>query len=926
MEEDEIVLAELKENKLDLLDGEIRYDLSLPQSGIWDITWSASLKIDGFSRETPASSEARVDLRTGAQRALAGQKSAMEALARRICSRLRNQKGTGGRQQAEESYSSLHSAIAKGRDLSTKLLKILRSVGESSSPALKALLDALKESTKLKLRLGKSLDCYGKKDTKRAFKQFLADKLERGDAEAWISSVGVDDLTNLGGDANRLYQLLIEGKKAASLAFNDSTIAAAGARNDIFTPKQCDILMKIKREVEAVLAAELQEAQKKEAEEMERHRMEAKARQMQIPRSNMVKIYGLKARSDLNGASGKYMGLAHDDRYTVRLHADGKDIALKACNFSHWDNARDGMPLGESSKMSVKRKPSQAPTWACLACTFVHKGHLASIMECSICGTAKGKSPKPTNTEQTMTETKDPASKAKTRATDNITQPGAEKKANTLPAKSVKRQESSFKPQQLPAKSVERQEPSSKPQHGPQNHTKSAHQQHGHSKSQPELQSQTSSALRPPGLHNVTTTRGGGSCGLGLFCPDLRKDPDSCRFDHSPEEVAVYHPEHPRAIAVSVLDDDPPQPKDPPPEPNKPIPSDSNLQQQKQDSNINIQVPPPLKKKAPKHCRYGLKCTDLKKGTTKCKFYHSPEEIAASHSNEVDLDVSKVASDVSQRCRKHCKFGLDCSKLRNGPTTCPFYHPMREIAVYHPNADGFADAVSSANFASNANVDVTSTYSSTKYYSAESSEQESVVVRRDVLIEASTAPYVVGKGGKHIKSMEKTSGAKIKVNRKVDANGMCTVHISGTDEAVLRAIGLVTKAASGPNKSTSAEASSGSINNRVESVFAAPEEVSILSESTGDEQVLSKQALITPTSNGWGADGVLAFLEKHKSCLKCSPVIFHKWLQSEDIASLNDLAEACADKSYPSFMQANGLKGFKRGLFLKAVKVAAASV
>jgi hypothetical protein len=77
------------------------------------------------------------------------------------------------------------------------------------------------------------------------------------------------------------------------------------------------------------------------------------------------------------------------------------------------------------------------------------------------------------------------------------------------------------------------------------------------------------------------------------------------------------------------------------------------------------------------------------------------------------------------------------------------------IVVYHLNADGFADAVSSANFASNENVNVTLTYSSTQYYSAKSCKQESVVVRCHVLIKASTTPYVRGKGRKHNKSVEK---------------------------------------------------------------------------------------------------------------------------------------------------------------------------
>jgi hypothetical protein len=79
-------------------------------------------------RQTPASSEARVDIRTDAQRALVQRKGAMEMLACRwtyeIQSKLQNHKllRVDDRQKVEGSYSSLHPVIAKGRDVSTMLL------------------------------------------------------------------------------------------------------------------------------------------------------------------------------------------------------------------------------------------------------------------------------------------------------------------------------------------------------------------------------------------------------------------------------------------------------------------------------------------------------------------------------------------------------------------------------------------------------------------------------------------------------------------------------------------------------------------------------------------------------------------------------------------------------------------------------------
>jgi hypothetical protein len=84
-----------------------------------------------------------------------------------------------------------------------------------------------------------------------------------------MSAVSEDDLVAAGGNSNRLYQLLIEGKKATSLAFNDTTLKAAMARTDLFTSKQCQTIMIRKAEVDAALAAEMMsavdEAQKNQA-------------------------------------------------------------------------------------------------------------------------------------------------------------------------------------------------------------------------------------------------------------------------------------------------------------------------------------------------------------------------------------------------------------------------------------------------------------------------------------------------------------------------------------------------------------------------------------------------------------------------------------------------------------------------------------
>ena len=86
----------------------------------------------------------------------------------------------------------------------------------------------------------------------------------------------------------------------------------------------------------------------------------------------------------------------------------------------------------------------------------------------------------------------------------------------------------------------------------------------------------------------------------------------------------------------------------------------------------------------------------------------------------------------------------------------------------------------------------------------------------------------------------------------------------------------------------------------------------------------SKEPLVKGTSHPSTESSLLAFLKENADCLKGSPEAFHRWLvDSEDIASLNDLADAVADDQYlQDVLQQGGLKGFKRSAFKKAVLVA----
>ena len=69
------------------------------------------------------------------------------------------------------------------------------------------------------------------------------------------------------------------------------------------------------------------------------------------------------------------------------------------------------------------------------------------------------------------------------------------------------------------------------------------------------------------------------------------------------------------------------------------------------------------------------------------------------------------------------------------------------------------------------------------------------------------------------------------------------------------------------------------------------------------------------------------FCVSQASCLKCSPLEFYDWLVAQDIESLNDLADACIDEDYTKTeMRNSGLKAYKRGPFINAVKIAASGM
>ena len=191
-----VVLARVENDSWEVVENDIRMEVTVPDNGIWDISWFATVNIDGNVSETPVSTGARADLRSVEQRALVEQKEHYEVLARRRAAETLNlvrhckiqgstsnvpSHGNSNRTKLEENYNALHSVLAKGRDCYMKLVQFQKIVdGNSTSRVLTSLQDALESANHIKADLETTIESYGKRDVRRSFKRFVAEKLEQG--------------------------------------------------------------------------------------------------------------------------------------------------------------------------------------------------------------------------------------------------------------------------------------------------------------------------------------------------------------------------------------------------------------------------------------------------------------------------------------------------------------------------------------------------------------------------------------------------------------------------------------------------------------------------------------------------------------------------------------------------------------------------
>ena len=116
-----------------------------------------------------------------------------------------------------------------------------------------------------------------KKDDVKRFKSYIASILEADYPVAWMKDVTREDLCREGGNVNKLYQRLINGK--GKFAFDSEIYNEASLREDLFSAKQCQYLAVKGNDAAAMEAKEEEEAAaaevKKKSKEEERAKLRA---------------------------------------------------------------------------------------------------------------------------------------------------------------------------------------------------------------------------------------------------------------------------------------------------------------------------------------------------------------------------------------------------------------------------------------------------------------------------------------------------------------------------------------------------------------------------------------------------------------------------------------------------------------------------
>ncbi|EJK76033.1 hypothetical protein THAOC_02224 [Thalassiosira oceanica] len=329
--------------------------------GNWEVSWTATLdsvSADPLSptnatsdsletRESSASNFYVVDRvaekkRESLERCVSDAIKAHEEL-RATIAKLRGNMG----ELTEARYGQYHQILVKSRKKLSNLSRAMIDVGETKNKWFDNLNRALIEGRSvygdIEARAEGMRKRRERKDNTKLFKAYIASVLESDDPVSWMRTVDAETLRREGGDANRLYQLFIEGKGKYVLLVDSDMYGQASLRGDFFSAKQCKDLSTRGKAVALQEAKEEEEAreaearQKKEEEEREKMRREAELRNKWACVGNNATIKGLTSEkgSLLNRKMCRIQYYNVDkDRFEVELYGSEEKAYLKEENLT----------------------------------------------------------------------------------------------------------------------------------------------------------------------------------------------------------------------------------------------------------------------------------------------------------------------------------------------------------------------------------------------------------------------------------------------------------------------------------------------------------------------------------------------------------------------------------------------------------------
>jgi hypothetical protein len=354
-------------------DSSVMISEALPGYGEWSFSWKAALAEPNHpqgSIDTPQSAckelmiedEAKIMARQrlpGIRLQLKKNTGNLKAALRRL-----SDVSTSSSVSFEHKYWDLHRLMSKSRTATRDYAASMKSLGydlkeaTNESEDFRELLRCLDDAQMKKLELNAVVERSEKKQNMKELKQRIGSMIEGGTLADWILEVDKEELDVKGGEPNRIFQLLIEGKKANSLLLDAESLQFASMRNDLFSVKQCKTLSERSAEVAARAAEETERLVKEQAmiDKEEKMRQELESRASIMPLRSFVLLHDLKARSELNGLIGMFMGVVvgSADRYQIRI--DGQDFALKIDNFSKLDVDFEHQPASPKKSPAHKSR------------------------------------------------------------------------------------------------------------------------------------------------------------------------------------------------------------------------------------------------------------------------------------------------------------------------------------------------------------------------------------------------------------------------------------------------------------------------------------------------------------------------------------------------------------------------------------------